>query len=149
MIDGSLMEELTLQAQYDEVAQLVAGAVVQHDGKVLLLKRPSDDFMGGIFELPSGKVEPGERLDAALAREVQEESGLIVSGIRTYLGHFDYISGSGKKSRQFNFAVDVTAPEPIELREHDAYLWAPLTEEPPVTDAVKNVLVKYQEMGRA
>lgn len=143
---AALLENLNAEAERDGVQQLVVGAVVQHDGKVLLLQRPEDDFMGGIFELPSGKVEAGEALDTALIREVEEESGLDVAAIRDYLGSFDYTSGSGKKSRQFNFAVDVTAPEPIELQEHDAYAWTALTEEPPVTDAVKDVLSKYREV---
>lgn len=146
MDQPELLEQLTAEAERDGVQQLVVGAVVQHDGKVLLLQRPEDDFMGGIFELPSGKVEAGEALDAALKREVKEESGLSVSAIRDYLGSFDYQSGSGKKSRQFNFAVDVAAPEPVILQEHDAYVWTALTEEPPVTDAVKEVLSKYREV---
>jgi 8-oxo-dGTP diphosphatase len=143
---ASLLEELNAEAERDGVQQLVVGAVVQHDGRVLLLRRPDDDFMGGIFELPSGKVEAGEALDVALVREVKEECGLDVAAIRDYLGSFDYASGSGKKSRQFSFAVDVAAPEPITLQEHDTYAWAALTEEPPVTDAVKDVLNKYREL---
>jgi 8-oxo-dGTP diphosphatase len=146
MDQASLLETLNAEAERDGVQQLVVGAVVQHDGKVLLLQRPEDDFMGGIFELPSGKVEAGEALDAALIREVKEETGLDVAAIRDYLGSFDYMSGSGKKSRQFNFAVDVTAPEPVALQEHDAYTWTALAEEPPVTDAVKEVLSKYREV---
>lgn len=143
-MDDSFLEQLATTATADGVQQFVVGAVVQHDGKILLLKRPEDDFMGGIFELPSGKVEAGEALNEALAREVQEESGLEVTEIQDYLGHFDYTSGSGKHSRQFNFAVDVAAAEPIELQEHDDYLWAELTEEPPVTDAVKDILTTYR-----
>lgn len=146
MDQPELLEQLTAEAERDGVQQLVVGAVVQHDSKVLLLQRPEDDFMGGIFELPSGKVELGEALDTALVREVAEETGLSVSAIRDYLGSFDYQSGSGKKSRQFNFAVDVAAPEPVTLQEHDAYAWTALTEEPPVTDAVKEVLSKYREV---
>lgn len=145
MIEAAFLEQLTAEAARDEVQQLVVGAVVQHDGKVLLLQRPENDFMGGIFELPSGKVED-EGLDEALRREVEEETGLTVSSIRDYLGYFDYRSGSGKKSRQFNFAVNVAAPEPVELTEHDAYLWASLTNDPPVTDAVKGILEKYREI---
>jgi ADP-ribose pyrophosphatase len=141
---AALLEELSAEATRDGVQQLVVGAVVQHDGKVLLLRRPAGEFMGGIFELPSGKVEADEALDAALKREVKEESGLDVVAIRDYLGSFDYTSGSGRKSRQFNFAVDVTAPGPIALQEHDAYAWIGLVEEPPVTDAVKDVLNKYR-----
>lgn len=148
MVDAAFLQKLANDAVREGVQQLVVGAVVQHGGKVLLLKRPEDDFMGGIFELPSGKVEPGEEPDEALHREVEEETGLKVSGIREYLGHFDYQSGSGRTSRQLNFAVDVAEPEPVELAEHDTHLWVPLTDEPPVTDAVKAVFAKYRETAR-
>ncbi|MER6178415.1 NUDIX domain-containing protein [Streptosporangium sp. NPDC001681] len=146
MDQSALLEELSAEAERDGVQQFVVGAVVQHDGKVLLLRRPEDDFMGGIFELPSGKAEAGEALDSALIREVKEETGLDVAAIRDYLGSFDYTSGSGKKSRQFNFAVDVTDVEPVKLQEHDAYIWSALADEPPVTDAVKGVIGKYREL---
>ncbi|MFI6458605.1 NUDIX hydrolase [Streptosporangium amethystogenes] len=146
MDQSALLEELSAEAERDGVQQFVVGAVVQHDGKVLLLRRPEDDFMGGIFELPSGKAEAGEALDSALIREVEEESGLNVAAIRDYLGSFDYTSGSGKKSRQFNFVVDVAAVEPIKLQEHDAYIWSELADEQPVTGAVKSIIGKYREL---
>ena len=138
------LENLTAEAERDGVQRLVVGAVVEHDGRVLLLRRPGNDFMGGIWELPSGKVEPGEHLDQALAREVEEETGLQVTGIGRYIDSFDYRSGSGKHSRQFNFTVQCAAPEPVRLTEHDAYTWTPLTEEPPVTEAVKQTLTAYR-----
>jgi 8-oxo-dGTP diphosphatase len=132
---------------FDEgVQQLVVGAVVADDDAVLLLRRPADDFMGGIFELPSGKVEHGEALDTALRREVEEETGLTVSTIDEYLGGFDYISGSGKKTRQFTFAVVVHSLAPVRLTEHDSYQWAPLSSEPPVTDAVATLLDGYRQL---
>lgn len=145
MIDRPLLEQLTAEATRDGVQQLVTGAVVQHDGKVLLLRRPRDDFMGGIFELPSGKAEDNETLDTALIREVEEETDLDVATIRDYLGSFDYMSSSGKKTRQYNFAVDVKAPEPVTLQEHDTYTWTELADEPPVTDAVREVLCNYRK----
>jgi 8-oxo-dGTP diphosphatase len=140
MIDSALFEQLVAQAAADDVEQLVVGGIVRHDDTVLLLRRPADDFMGGIFELPSGKVEPGEGLDDALIREVKEETGLDVTAIVDYLDYFDYASGSGRKSRQFTFAVDVGATKPVVLQEHDVYQWAQLDGELPVTDAVKAVL---------
>ncbi|MFF5498960.1 NUDIX domain-containing protein [Streptomyces aquilus] len=145
MVDAQFLQQLAAEAEEDGAQQLVVGAVVQHDGNILLLQRPADDFMGGIFELPSGKVEVGETLDVALTREVKEETGLDVAGISDYLGHFDYTSGSGKKSRQFNFAVDVVTAAPVTLQEHVHYQWTPLAVEPPVTDAVKGVLAMYRE----
>lgn len=144
MIGSALLERLVAEAELDGVAQLVVGAVIEDDDRVLLLRRPVDDFMGGIFELPSGKVEPGEDLKTALAREVEEETGLKVTVATVYLGSFDYTSGSGKKSRQFNFVVVADAPEPVVLQEHDEYRWAPIEDELPVTDAVKMVFETYR-----
>ncbi|MDX8029375.1 NUDIX domain-containing protein [Lentzea sp. BCCO 10_0856] len=144
MIDSTLLTRLVAEAELDGVVQLVVGAIVEDGGKVLLLKRPADDFMGGIFELPSGKVEPGEDLKSALVREVEEETGLQVAVATAYLGSFDYLSGSGKKSRQFNFVVAVEATEPVVLQEHDEFLWAPIEDELPVTDAVKTVFEAYR-----
>jgi 8-oxo-dGTP diphosphatase len=141
-VDDQLINQLTEQADRDGIVQLVVGAVVADEDRILLLKRPSDDFMGGIFELPSGKVEPGESLDAALSRETKEETGLDLDEVTDYLGHFDYTSGSGKRSRQFNFAVKTTATEPVVLTEHDEFQWATVTKSVPVTDAVKTVLTK-------
>ena len=145
MLPAEFFADLARTAEAAGVRQLVVGAVVRHDDQVLLLKRPETDFMGGIWELPSGKAEPGEPLDQALTREVLEETGLTVTGIREYLQSFDYVSGSGKKSRQFNFAVDVAAPEPVRLTEHDTYAWSPVTDDVPVTDAVRAVLLKHWE----
>lgn len=146
MITSSLLEQLTAEAAADGVAQLVVGAIIRRDDTVLLLHRPSNDFMGGIHELPSGKVEPGETLDAALGREVNEETGLDLTTIENYLGSFDYTSGSGKKSRQFNFAIEVASTEPVVLQEHDSCQWAELTDTMPVTDAVNAVFKRYREM---
>lgn len=145
MIMSSTLEQLAAEAAADGIQQFVVGAVIQRDNTVLLLRRPSDDFMGGIHELPSGKVEPGETLVVALGREVKEETGLDLTTIEAYLGSFDYTSGSGKQSRQFNFAIKVTSTGPVVLREHDSYQWAELVDPMPVTDAVNTILRKYQE----
>lgn len=145
MTDLGLFTQLAKEARSDGVHQLVVGAAIVSDGQVLLLRRPQTDFMGGIYELPSGKVELGESLDTALRREVKEETGLDVTTINSYLGRFDYTSASGKKSRQHNFATSVSATEPVRLQEHDAYLWAALTQDAPVTEAVKNVLARYTQ----
>ena len=134
------LEDLTAQAARDGIVQLVVGAVITDAGCVLVLQRPSDDFMGGIWELPSGKVDPGETLDTALKREVKEETGLNLAALSAYLGHFDYISGSGNPSRQFNFAVQVDAPGPVALTEHTAHQWATAEDLPAVTDAVRQIL---------
>ena len=132
-------------AQEDGINRYVVGAVIQRDSSVLLLKRPKDDFMGGIYELPSGRVEDGESLDIALYREVEEETGLKIREIKRYLGHFDYESKSGEKTRQFNFAVTVGESLEIKLQEHDNYAWAnkDQLQQYPITDSVKQILDSF------
>lgn len=149
MISPAVLDQLVSLAKQEGVQQFVVGAIIADGDTALLLRRPENDFMGGIFELPSGKVEPGEKLDTALAREVAEETGLTIADITNYIGTFDYTSGSGKKSRQFNFAVTVTVTEPVTLTEHDGYQWAPLDQPLPVTDAVDTIFRKYRNLRTA
>lgn len=52
---------------------VVAGLIVGSDGRVLLTQRRADQAMPLKWELPGGKVEPGESPTAALARELSEE----------------------------------------------------------------------------
>ncbi len=57
---------------------VVAVAMIDDHGRVLLAKRPPGKAMAGLWEFPGGKVEPGERPRAALARELSEELGVEV-----------------------------------------------------------------------
>ena len=108
----------------DGIEKIVVGAIISRDGKVLVLRRRQDDFLGGLDELPSGHVEHGESVLAALRREVKEETGLVITRINGLVGQFDYLTGSGKKARQLNFATEVSCSESdITLTEHSAYSW--------------------------
>ncbi len=53
------------------------GAVVVHDGALLMVRRASDPARG-LWSIPGGRVEQGEYLSAALRREVAEETGLEI-----------------------------------------------------------------------
>ncbi len=55
---------------------VVAGIVRRDDGCVLISQRLPDDTLGGYWEFPGGKVEPGEDLKVALRRELAEELGI-------------------------------------------------------------------------
>ena len=56
--------------------QVVVGAAIVRDGRVLACRRTAPPEVAGRWELPGGKVEPGESPDAALVREVREELGV-------------------------------------------------------------------------
>ena len=57
---------------------VVAAALVDCDGRVLVQQRPEGLSMAGLWEFPGGKVEAGELPEAALIRELHEELGIGV-----------------------------------------------------------------------
>ncbi|WP_298160387.1 (deoxy)nucleoside triphosphate pyrophosphohydrolase [Brevundimonas sp.] len=57
---------------------VVAVALIDVDGRVLIARRPEGKALAGLWEFPGGKVEPGERPEAALIRELNEELGIDV-----------------------------------------------------------------------
>ncbi|MFI0738364.1 NUDIX domain-containing protein [Streptomyces sp. NPDC021100] len=146
-VTPDLLDALVRTAERDGVEKSVVGAVIADEGgKVLLLHRPADDYLGGLWEMPSGGVEPGESLIEALRREVAEETGLTVAEVGGYLGHFDYRSGSGRRTRQFNFVAVVTG-QTIRLTEHDAHLWADEGRQGEVSSAVRTVLDTWRRQA--
>ena len=58
--------------------EVVAAVIERRDGMFLLAQRPAGKVYAGYWEFPGGKVEPGEPLEAALARELHEELGIDV-----------------------------------------------------------------------
>ncbi|MGE5202880.1 MAG: (deoxy)nucleoside triphosphate pyrophosphohydrolase [Acidobacteriota bacterium] len=61
------------------VILVVAVALVDADGRVLLAQRPAGKAMAGLWEFPGGKVHDGETPEAALIRELREELGIDVT----------------------------------------------------------------------
>jgi 8-oxo-dGTP diphosphatase len=57
---------------------VVAAALVDRDGRVLVQQRPPGTPMAGLWEFPGGKLEPGETPEAALIRELAEELAIDV-----------------------------------------------------------------------
>lgn len=57
---------------------VVAAALVDADGRVLIARRPAGKALAGLWEFPGGKLEPAERPEEALIRELHEELGLSV-----------------------------------------------------------------------
>ena len=55
---------------------VVAAALVDADGRVLLQQRSPGRQMSGLWEFPGGKIEPGEKPEAAVIRELREELGI-------------------------------------------------------------------------
>lgn len=142
-----LYKSLINKGIQDGIIKNVVGAIIKNeDNKILVLTRKNDDFMGGIDELPSGNMEQNESIKQALIREVKEETNLNVIKIANYINSFDYISGSGKKARQYNFLVEVDDAE-IVLTEHCMYKWQTVEEtllNPKITAETKLAIEIYK-----
>ena len=61
------------------VLLVVAVALIEGDGRVLLSRRPEGKPMAGLWEFPGGKLANGETSQDALIRELQEELGIVVT----------------------------------------------------------------------
>ena len=98
---------------------LVAVAVVQHAGHVLIGRRAEQAALGGLWEFPGGKVEPGESPAAAAARECLEETGLAIDLLRTLMQCVhDYEHGSVQL-----FFYDCRPRNPAQ-EPYPPFLWA-------------------------
>ncbi|MDI2090569.1 bifunctional GNAT family N-acetyltransferase/(deoxy)nucleoside triphosphate pyrophosphohydrolase [Commensalibacter oyaizuii] len=62
-----------------KILLVVAAALIDIDGQLLLARRPEGKSMAGMWEFPGGKVEPNETPEAALIRELKEEINIDVS----------------------------------------------------------------------
>ena len=68
-----------LEARPETPHYVVTAAVIRQADKVLITQRPPDGLLGGLWEFPGGKLEPGEDLASCLQREIREELGIEVA----------------------------------------------------------------------
>ena len=66
-----------IEALPKKLLLVVACALVDTDGRILLAQRPEGKSMAGLWEFPGGKVEPGETPEETVIRELHEELGIV------------------------------------------------------------------------
>ncbi len=98
----------------------VTAAVIEKDGKILIAKRKRGRTLGGKWEFPGGKIEPGETPEECLKRELKEEFGIEVE-----IGEF--ISSSIFKYKLIPIELLAYKVKHIsgnfEVREHEEIKW--------------------------
>ena len=94
---------------------------VRADGKVLLLRRADGGALAGQYFVPGGKVESGELPIDGAARELFEESGLVVDELLP-VGSFPMVL-SGRRSLALTYWGKVVDPMVVLSDEHTAYQW--------------------------
>ncbi len=71
-------EDTTNSDGLRQIVHVAVGILIAPDGRFLLTSRPLGKVYAGYWEFPGGKLEPGESVPRALARELHEELGLIL-----------------------------------------------------------------------
>lgn len=99
----------------------VVAAILSDSGRVLACRRRLGKIAGGKWEFPGGKVEPGESVEAALVREIQEELGLAII-VGEELTTDDTIVGE-RMIRLTCLHARLDGPRPESSIDHDQLVW--------------------------
>lgn len=121
--------------QNQSINKLEVGVKVflrRSDGKFLLLKRAKPHYGQNYcqWDIPGGRIIPGETQLEALQREVQEETGLRLEGPLQVLGVQDILHLPGKHVVRISYLATCTDTEAVQTRpkEHSEFRWLPLEE---------------------
>ncbi|MEU4796134.1 (deoxy)nucleoside triphosphate pyrophosphohydrolase [Streptomyces sp. NPDC023327] len=99
--------------------RIVVGAALYDDGRLLAARRSAPPELAGGWELPGGKVEPGERCEDALARELREELGVEAEITERVPGEWPLPKGYVLRVWRARLVSGVAHP----LQDHDELRW--------------------------
>jgi 8-oxo-dGTP pyrophosphatase MutT (NUDIX family) len=122
--------------------EIIARAVIRRDGQLLVARQRTKSWSF----LPGGHVEPGERVEAALVRELSEELGTEAK-IAGFLGAVEHgYTEDGTTHHEINlvFEVTITDTEPASQEDHLQFHWLALDDLADADvrpDALKHALV--------
>jgi ADP-ribose pyrophosphatase YjhB (NUDIX family) len=122
------------------VIDCVGAVILDGSGRLLLIRRGHEPGKG-LWSIPGGRVEPGEPDEAALVREVREETGLAVTAGRL-IGAVRRPAGDGTVLDIRDYAAVVTGGTLVAGDDADDALWASAADLPrlDVTDGLLEAL---------
>ena len=126
------------------MAIVVVAAIIQDEqGNYLCAKRGNWKAAGGKWEFPGGKPEPGEELEVAIVREINEELGVEISVVRQFdrsqTGDIDLVT----------YVCDLVGQKPTASTDHSELRWVPEAElskldwAEPDLPALKRILIPF------
>ena len=107
------------------MVDVVVAIIVNQEGKTLIAKRKQGKIMGGCWEFPGGKSEPGKSLEFSVMRELKEEMDIDVN-VGEKIAEIDYTYEWGKV-HLIAFQADIVRGE-IKLLDHDEIAWVSMDE---------------------
>lgn len=127
---------------YKKIQKVSAKAIIERDGKILLVKDPK-----GIWELPGGRIEHGEEPQQSLVRELNEELGWTKVAIKKIIDVGSFTSKVENRNNHFIVLVySCTSDKKIKQNdEYTEYKWVPIQEikKLNIRDGYKKSIKKY------
>jgi 8-oxo-dGTP diphosphatase len=111
---------------YKKIQKVSAKAIIERDGKVLLVKDPK-----GIWELPGGRIEHGEEPRQSLIRELNEELGWSKITIKKIVDIWSFTSKVENRHNHFIILVYSCTSDEKKINQNDEYTeykWVPIQE---------------------
>jgi 8-oxo-dGTP diphosphatase len=106
-----------------EPLQIVCCLIFDNQNRLLLLQRHAEDLGGGLWATPGGRQEKGEVPSLTATREVKEETGLNLSGVK-YLGSHELRMPHGiAHMKTFKATVEGDEKIVIDREEHEGHQW--------------------------
>ncbi|WP_425583264.1 (deoxy)nucleoside triphosphate pyrophosphohydrolase [Streptomyces luteosporeus] len=99
--------------------RVVVGGAVLHKGRLLAARRSAPPELAGRWELPGGKLEPGESAPQALVRELREELGVEAEPLERIAGQWPLKPGYVLQV----WTARLVAGDPQPLQDHDELRW--------------------------
>ncbi|MGW3512213.1 (deoxy)nucleoside triphosphate pyrophosphohydrolase [Streptomyces sp. NPDC000994] len=100
---------------------VVVGAALLDGGRLLAARRSAPAELAGRWELPGGKVEPGERPEVALVRELREELGIDTEAVERVPGNWPL--RPPYELQVWTARLRPGSAEPKPLQDHDDLRW--------------------------
>lgn len=120
---GERPREGVLPGKARQVVDVAVGVLLRPDGNFLLTSRPVGKVYEGYWEFPGGKLEPGETVEQALRRELQEEIGITIGQVQAWrVEMVDYPHALVK----LHFCKVFEWSGEMQMREGQSFVWQAL-----------------------
>ena len=123
--DAHVRRDDAAQGGQRNVVDVAVGVLMRADGRFLLTSRPEGKVYAGYWEFPGGKLERGESVEAALARELREELGITVAAGAVQLWREQLVDYPHALVR-LHFCKLRQWQGELQMREGQSHVWAQL-----------------------
>ena len=104
----------------------VTAGLIAHNGRFLIAQRRKDKSLGGFWEFPGGKIEPGETCEQCLKREIKEEFDISID-VQDFIGDLTHNYDTFQLHMSL-YNASWNGQGTIRICDHEQYAWVTLQE---------------------